>query len=249
MIEQLTPVPTAIDTLNPDPLNPRVMPAAEMLKLRRSLREFGFLQPLVAREEDGLLIGGHQRLEAYKAELRNSGSTEAEVQRAVVPVVFVKGLTDEKARILNLALNKIGGEWDYEKLAEVVGTFEGLDPEILDLSGFTSFEFQDISSLMSSAAAEVEPFSQADNDKEIADGLAEQARRFSFKVDTDAQAATVRAALIAFGMTGPGDAANALIALAAAVTAAKLVPLPIPEIKAKAPRKSKPKEDTNAADQ
>jgi hypothetical protein len=57
------------------------------------------------------------------------------------------------------------------------------------------------------------------SEAEIAEGLAEQARKFSFKLATDEEAVAVRAALESFGMTGPGDAADALVKMAkAAVT-------------------------------
>jgi ParB-like chromosome segregation protein Spo0J len=55
-----------IDRLRPDPANPRRIGDAELDALERSLRTFGFVQPVVARREDGVVIGGHQRLVAAR---------------------------------------------------------------------------------------------------------------------------------------------------------------------------------------
>ena len=52
----------AIERLRPDPANPRRISPVELESLTRSLSEWGFVQPVLARREDGLVIGGHQRL-------------------------------------------------------------------------------------------------------------------------------------------------------------------------------------------
>jgi ParB/RepB/Spo0J family partition protein len=61
---QIVQVP--IDDLRPDPANPRKISDAELEALTRSLREFGFVQPVLARAGAGLVIGGHQRLLAAR---------------------------------------------------------------------------------------------------------------------------------------------------------------------------------------
>ncbi len=52
----------AIGDLRPDYFNPRRMSDAGLESLTRSIREFGFIQPVVARRQDHTVIGGHQRL-------------------------------------------------------------------------------------------------------------------------------------------------------------------------------------------
>ncbi|HEY5483622.1 MAG TPA: ParB N-terminal domain-containing protein, partial [Propionibacteriaceae bacterium] len=52
----------AIDVLRPDPANPRRISEDELDALERSLRQFGFVQPVLARREGRTVIGGHQRL-------------------------------------------------------------------------------------------------------------------------------------------------------------------------------------------
>ena len=112
-----------IDELQPDPFNPRRMPHAEMEALTRSIREFGLVDPLVVRKEDNSIIGGHQRLLAAK----RLGYEE-------VPVVYVD-VSQEQARLLNLALNRISGQWDQQLLAQLFKELKVLDVD-LTLSGF-----------------------------------------------------------------------------------------------------------------
>ncbi len=56
----------AIDLLRPDPANPRRISEDELDALERSLRQFGFVQPVLARRDDVTVIGGHQRLVAAR---------------------------------------------------------------------------------------------------------------------------------------------------------------------------------------
>ena len=117
----------AIGDLRPDPFNPRRISDEEMEALTRSIREFGLVDPLVVRKEDRSIIGGHQRLVAAK----RLGFTE-------VPVVFVD-LSEEQARLLNLALNRISGAWDEELLAQLFKELKLAEAD-LTLSGFCEDE-------------------------------------------------------------------------------------------------------------
>jgi hypothetical protein len=56
----------AIDSLRPDPANPRRIGERELESLTRSLQEFGFVQPVLVRKSDNVVIGGHQRLVAAR---------------------------------------------------------------------------------------------------------------------------------------------------------------------------------------
>ena len=94
----------SIGYLRPDPANPRRISDQELEALTRSIREFGLVDPIIARREDKTVIGGHQRLLAA----RRLGYKK-------VPVVFVD-LSQEQARLLNIALNKISGSFDQELL-------------------------------------------------------------------------------------------------------------------------------------
>ncbi len=119
-----------IDELHPDPANPRRISDAELEALTRSLREFGLVDPIIARREDGTVVGGHQRLLAA----RRLGIKS-------VPTVFVD-LTVEQARVLNLALNKISGSFDQELQARLLADLDGVPDVDLSLSGFADDEIQ-----------------------------------------------------------------------------------------------------------
>ena len=98
----------------------------------RSIETFGLVEPLVVRRSDQLLIGGHQRLEAAKA-----------LGLRKVPVVFVE-VSDEQAKELNLALNKIQGEWDLPKLGELLDELRLLPDFGMALTGFDGPEIEDL---------------------------------------------------------------------------------------------------------
>ncbi len=117
-----------IEKLNEAPYNPRIklepgMPEWE--KLKRSIEEFDNIVPLVWNERTGNLVGGHQRL----AVLKSLGRTTADVS--------VVDLDENEEKILNIALNKIKGRWDYDKLADLIGDF---DEQVAALSGFAAEE-------------------------------------------------------------------------------------------------------------
>ena len=98
-----------IDQLRPDPFNPRKISDAELNALTESIRKFGLVDPILVRSEDRTIIGGHQRVVAA----RRLGYT-------TVPVVELD-LSLEEARLLNIGLNKLGGSFDQELLARLLG--------------------------------------------------------------------------------------------------------------------------------
>src|SRR3989442_13253243 len=125
---QIVQVP--IDDLHPDPANPRKIGDAELDALTQSLREFGFLQPVIARHDDHLVVGGHQRLVAARR-----------LGYKTVPVIFVD-LGPEQSHLLNLALNRISGDWDEALLARLLADLQ-LAPNVdLALSGFEDDEIK-----------------------------------------------------------------------------------------------------------
>jgi hypothetical protein len=103
--------------------------------LKRSLDRWGAVEPLVWNRRTGNLVAGHQRLKILLAR----GDTEVEV--SVVDI----SLDEEKA--LNVALNRIEGEWDTPKLMELLGEIQtaGLDPTL------TGFDHDSLSALIEGA--------------------------------------------------------------------------------------------------
>ncbi|GDY00477.1 adenine methyltransferase [Phycisphaerae bacterium] len=130
----------AVTNLKPAPYNPRVdlvpgHPTFE--KLRRSIETFGSVEPIVWNCRNGHVVGGHQRLSVLK-----------HLRRSHVDVVVVDlDLPAEKT--LNLALNRIVGEWDEGKLAELLKDLTA-DPS-LDL-GLTGFDGTEIDHVLANVA-------------------------------------------------------------------------------------------------
>jgi DNA modification methylase len=119
-----------IDDLRPDPANPRRISDEELETLTRSIREFGLIDPIIARREDKTVIGGHQRLLAARR-----------LGYKTVPVIFVD-LTIEQSRLLNIALNKISGSFDQELLARLLSELNEVPDVDLTLSGFGDDELK-----------------------------------------------------------------------------------------------------------
>jgi hypothetical protein len=131
-LPSLTVEQVAIYQLRPDPANPRRISEEELDSLERSIRQFGFVQPVLARKEDGVVIGGHQRLVAARR-----------LGLATVPVTFLD-LSIEQASLLNLALNKISGTFDDALLARLLADLQSSPDIDLSLSGFGEDEIADL---------------------------------------------------------------------------------------------------------
>lgn len=115
----------AIKDLTPAAYNPRkdLKPGdVEFEKIKRSIEEFGYVEPVIINS-DLTIIGGHQRAKVLSA----LGYEEIDC------VVIEVDKTKEKA--LNIALNKITGDWDTESLAVLL---QELDKESynIELTGF-----------------------------------------------------------------------------------------------------------------
>jgi len=100
---------------------------AEYEKLKRSLETFGYVEPVIWNKTTGRVVGGHQRLKV----LMDMGMTE-------IHCVVVE-LSEEKEKALNIALNKISGEWDNDKLALLIADLQGEDFDV-SLTGFEPAE-------------------------------------------------------------------------------------------------------------
>lgn len=113
------------------PYNPRKIDADEMAALRRSIHFFGFVEPLVVNRRFDRIVGGHQRLQAAREE----GYTR-------LPVMFVD-LDEPSEKQLNLALNRISGEWDDDKLRALLADLSAAGAD-LKLTGFGDEELAEL---------------------------------------------------------------------------------------------------------
>ncbi len=123
------------ERLNPAAYNPRkdLKPGdKEYEKLKRSIEEFGCVELIVWNKRTGNVVSGHQRLKI----LLEYGHTEIDC--------VVVDLDEQREKALNIALNKIQGEWDENKLAEVMAD---LDAGAFDVS-LTGFDAAEIDELL-----------------------------------------------------------------------------------------------------
>lgn len=123
-----------VTDINPAEYNPRKDlkpgdPAYE--KLKRSMTEFGYVEPIIWNEETGNIVGGHQRYKVLVAE----GHTEVEC-------VIVK-MSPDREKALNVALNKVTGDWEFEALADLIKDLEAQDFDVT-LTGFDAAEIEDL---------------------------------------------------------------------------------------------------------
>lgn len=116
----------SIEELKPAEYNPRkdLKPEdEEYQKIKKSLVEFGYVAPVIVNA-DMTVIGGHQRLKV----LKELGYTEIECN--------IVDLDKDKEKALNIALNKITGEWDNTKLEELLAELKETSID-MDMTGFS----------------------------------------------------------------------------------------------------------------
>ncbi|GGJ51122.1 site-specific DNA-methyltransferase [Virgibacillus salexigens] len=136
--------------INPSLYNPRIdlKPGDEDYdRLKQSIEEFGYIDPLIWNENTGNLVSGHQRLKVLK---------EHDPSEIMVSVV---NLTLEKEKVLNIALNKISGNWDNQKLVELLQELSNL-PEF-ELTGFNQ---EDVTQLINDLPKDTEVDSPVEED-------------------------------------------------------------------------------------
>lgn len=112
--------------------NPRQITNEELQKLKTSLKEFGYIEPIIVNDVNNHIIGGNQRCKA----LQQLGYEEVDVV-----YVHIEDLAKEKA--CNVALNKISGDWDNDKLKVVLEEIE-LSPIDISLTGFDEIELTEM---------------------------------------------------------------------------------------------------------
>ena len=123
-----------LSKINRAPYNPRVALKPgdhEYEHLHKSIEEFGLVDPLVWNEKSGVLVGGHQRLTV----LENLGQTKVQVS-----VVY---LDEAREKALNIALNKISGQWDMPLLKDLLVEIDTGEFD-MDVTGFSEAELEDL---------------------------------------------------------------------------------------------------------
>ncbi|URJ36589.1 ParB N-terminal domain-containing protein [Paenibacillus polymyxa] len=122
-----------IEQINAAAYNPRIdlQPGdVEYEKLKRSIEQFGYIDPIVWNERTGNMVGGHQR---HKIMVNELGHMEL--------AVSVVNLDDHQERLLNIALNKVSGRWDDEALTQLLTELQEAGEDI-SLSGFDDVDLK-----------------------------------------------------------------------------------------------------------
>ena len=123
----------SVDKLVPYVNNARTHSAEQIIKLRSSLREFGFVNPIII-DRDFNVIAGHGRLMAAKEEGINE-----------VPCVFADFLTDAQKKAYILADNRMAMDagWDEELLKIEMEELQNLGYDL----GYTGFDEKELADL------------------------------------------------------------------------------------------------------
>lgn len=103
----------------------------EYQKIKNSIIEFGYVTPIIVNS-DMTVISGHQRLKVLK-----------DLKYEDIDCIIVK-FDKNKEKLLNIALNKISGEWDYQKLEILLNE---LSKNEIDLS-ITGFDEKEINKII-----------------------------------------------------------------------------------------------------
>lgn len=120
--------------LIPADYNPRkdLQPGdAEYEKLKRSIETFGYVEPIIWNKQTGRIVGGHQRLKV----MQDLGYQEIEC--------VIIDIDESKEKALNVALNKISGSWDEDKLMSLITDLEASYFDV-SLTGFDIAELDEL---------------------------------------------------------------------------------------------------------
>lgn len=139
-----------ITDIKPAEYNPRKISNEEFNKLSNSLNEFGLVDPIIINLKNNKIIGGHQRYEVLLDTYMQNNDFFAELNLLklgdigwIFTETDLKVKSEDHEKALNLALNKISGEWDTTKLTEILNELEESELN-LDLTGFDEIELKDI---------------------------------------------------------------------------------------------------------
>lgn len=138
-----------ITDLKPAEYNPRRISDEDYQKLKNSISTFGLVDPIIVNLKNMHIVGGHQRYDVLLDEHMLDNDFLAElpmIRLGDVGFVFTDTnlsiADDDHEKALNLALNKISGEWDELKLQPLLEELE-LSPIDIELTGFSEPELEE----------------------------------------------------------------------------------------------------------
>lgn len=117
----------SVQNLVPSPYNPRKWSAKEFKKLVTSMKNFGFLEPIVVNKRNNIIVSGNRRFQAAVS----LGYTE-------IPVVYID-VDEDHEKLLNVAFNDIDFGFDEQKKEILLYQIQNnINPELLsDLLGLS----------------------------------------------------------------------------------------------------------------
>lgn len=127
-----------ISELKKSEYNPREIDERNLKNLKKSIQTYGWLSPVIINTFSGrenVVISGHQRIKVAE-----------ELGQEDVPVAEVN-LDEAKEKALNLAMNKIGGSFEEDKLIQVLQDIDEKNEDLLALTGFSTEEINYLMSL------------------------------------------------------------------------------------------------------
>lgn len=136
--------------LSPNPWNSNRVDIEMQARLRASLKEFGFVKPIIARRvnTETQILGGEHRVAI---------AVEMGVEK--VPVIVLEGITDKKAKALGLADNGRYGQDDALKLSEILSD---IGQDMLDL---LPFDEKDLAGIFSVTSMDLDDLGFDDEEK------------------------------------------------------------------------------------
>lgn len=96
-----------------------------MESLKTSIKEFGYITPIIVNKHNNHIVGGNQRLVA----LKDLGYNEVEV-------IYINEPDINKEKALNIRLNNNSGQWDTTKLQTILEDLSLKGFQVHDLTGF-----------------------------------------------------------------------------------------------------------------
>lgn len=132
---------------------------SEYKKIKNSIINFGYVDPIIINS-DNTVVGGNQRATI----LNDLGRKEIECIRI--------NIDKNKEKALNIALNKLSGDWDFEKLTKLLEDVKALNEKDFDLTGF---DINELDKLMNEFDVEIgnDSSSTADDNFNVNESLKE----------------------------------------------------------------------------
>ncbi len=146
-------IKTNLKNIKPAAYNPRTISEHQQKALKDSLEKFGDLSGIILNVRTGTLVGGHQRMRLMKQgyEIEKVASTDSTGTVAIGHIVTPFGKIPYREvnwdqnmeKAANVAANNIGGEWDNDKLSDLLSS---IDQSQINLSytGFSDNELTDL---------------------------------------------------------------------------------------------------------